>query len=132
MLDGAARLDDLFAEVARQGQPAIAMTDHGYLFGAFEFWSKARKAGVKPIIGLEAYVTPGTSRHDRTRVKWGEAHQKSDDVSANGSYTHMTLLARTTAGMHNLFRMGSLASLEGQMGKAPRIDRELLETGDGP
>ncbi|WP_250445381.1 DNA polymerase III subunit alpha [Actinotalea sp. C106] len=126
MLDGAARLDDLFAEVAAQGQPAIAMTDHGYLFGAFEFWSKARAAGVKPIIGLEAYLTPGTSRHDRTRIKWGEAHQKSDDVSANGSYTHMTLLAKSTAGMHNLFRMGSLGSLEGQMGKAPRLDRELL------
>ncbi|KGM13361.1 DNA polymerase III subunit alpha [Cellulomonas bogoriensis] len=128
MLDGAARLDDLFAEVARQGQSAIAMTDHGYLFGAFEFWSKARKAGVKPIIGLEAYLTPGTSRHDRTRVKWGEPHQKSDDVSANGSYTHLTLLARSTEGMHNLFRMGSLGSLEGQMGKAPRLDRELLST----
>lgn len=128
MLDGAARLDDLFTEVTRLGQKAIAMTDHGYLFGAFEFWSKARKAGVKPIIGLEAYVTPGTSRHDRTRVRWGDPDQKSDDVSANGSYTHMTLLAKTTAGMHNLFRMGSLASLEGQMGKAPRIDRELLET----
>ncbi|NCT89959.1 DNA polymerase III subunit alpha [Cellulomonas sp. APG4] len=128
MLDGAARLDDLFAEVNRLGQTAIAMTDHGYLFGAFEFWSKARKAGVKPIIGLEAYVTPGTSRHDRTRVRWGDPDQKSDDVSANGSYTHMTLLAKSTAGMHNLFRMGSLASLEGQMGKAPRIDRELLET----
>ncbi len=128
MLDGAARLDDLFEEVVRQGQTAIAMTDHGYLFGAFEFWSKARRAGVKPIIGLEAYLTPGTSRHDRTRVKWGEAHQKSDDVSANGSYTHMTLLAKSTEGMHNLFRLGSLASLEGQMGKAPRMDRELLQT----
>ena len=128
MLDGAARLDDLFAEVNRQGQTAIAMTDHGYLFGAFDFWSKATKAGIKPIIGLEAYLTPGTSRHDRTRVKWGEAHQKSDDVSANGSYTHITLLAKTTQGMHNLFRLGSLASLEGQMGKAPRMDRELLST----
>ncbi|WP_024288699.1 DNA polymerase III subunit alpha [Cellulomonas sp. KRMCY2] len=128
MLDGAARLGDLFVEVNRQGQKAIAMTDHGYLFGAYDFWSKATAAGIKPIIGLEAYLTPGTSRHDRTRVKWGEQHQKSDDVSANGSYTHITLLAKTTQGMHNLFRLGSLASLEGQMGKAPRMDRELLST----
>ena len=58
MLDGAARLDELFAEVNRVGQTAIATTDHGYLFGAFEFWSKARAAGIKPIIGVEAYLTP--------------------------------------------------------------------------
>jgi len=128
MLDGAARLPDLFAEVQRQGQQAIAMTDHGYLFGAFEFWSKATAAGVKPIIGLEAYVTPGTSRHDRSRVRWGEPSQKSDDVSAGGAYTHMTLWARNNTGMHNLFRMGSLASLDGQMGKWPRMDRELVQT----
>ena len=132
MLDGAARLPDLFEEVGRQGQKAIAMTDHGYLFGAFEFWSKATAAGVKPIIGLEAYVTPGTSRHDRSRVRWGEPSQKSDDVSAGGAYTHMTLWARNNTGMHNLFRMGSLASLDGQMGKWPRMDRELVQTyGEG-
>lgn len=128
MLDGAARLNDLVAEVARQEQSAIAITDHGYLFGAFEFWSKATAAGIKPIIGLEAYVTPGTSRHDRTRVTWGDRNQSSDDVSARGSYTHMTLWARNNTGLHNLFRMGSLASLDGQMGKWPRMDRELLQT----
>ena len=128
MLDGAARLDDLFAETQRQGQSAIATTDHGYLFGAFEFWKKANAHGIKPIIGVEAYVTPGTSRHDRTRVRWGEAHQKSDDVSAGGAYTHLTMWARTTQGMHNLFRASSLASLDGQMGKWPRMDRELLST----
>ena len=128
MLDGAARLPDLFKEVERQGQGAIAVTDHGYLFGAFEFWSKATAAGIKPIIGLEAYVTPGTSRHDRTRVQWGERDQVKDDVSARGAYTHMTLWARNNAGMHNLFRMGSLASLDGQMGKWPRMDRELIQT----
>ncbi|WP_277212820.1 DNA polymerase III subunit alpha [Isoptericola croceus] len=128
MLDGAARMNDLFTEVARLGQKAIAITDHGYLFGAFDFWSTAQRFGVKPIIGVEAYVTPGTSRHDRTKVQWGEQHQRRDDVSAGGAYTHMTLWARDNVGMHNLFRASSLASLDGQMGKWPRMDRELLET----
>ncbi|MPV90306.1 DNA polymerase III subunit alpha [Georgenia ruanii] len=128
MLDGAAKLDPLFAEVNRLGQKAIAMTDHGYMFGAYDFWSKATSAGVKPIVGVEAYLTPGTARADKTRVRWGDDSQTDDDVSARGSYTHMTLLARTTEGMHNLFRMASLASLDGQMGKAPRMDRELLTT----
>ena len=126
MLDGAARIGELFDEAERLGQKAMAITDHGYLFGAFEFWQKAKAHGIKPIIGVEAYVTPGTSRFDQTRVRWGEAHQASDDVSARGAYTHLTLLSRTTAGMHNLFRLGSAASLEGQMGKWPRMDRELL------
>jgi len=128
MLDGAARLGPLFQEVERLGQTAIATTDHGYLFGAFDFWSKATAAGIKPIIGVEAYVTPGTSRFDQTRVRFGQQGQESDDVSARGSYTHMTLLARNNTGLHNLFRASSLASLEGQMGKWPRMDRELLET----
>src|SRR5436305_14176827 len=70
MLDGAARLTDLFAEAQRMGMPAIAMTDHGNVFGAYEFWAKAKAAGVKPIIGIEAYVTPNTPRGERTRVRW--------------------------------------------------------------
>ena len=68
MLDGAARLTDLFAEASRMGMPALAMTDHGNVFGAFDFWKKATAAGIKPIIGVEAYVTPRTHRSDRTRV----------------------------------------------------------------
>jgi DNA polymerase-3 subunit alpha len=107
---------------------SVAMTDHGNVFGAYEFWSKATKAGVKPIIGTEAYVTPGTSRFDRTRVKWGDATSSpGDDVAGSGSYTHLTLLAETTEGMHNLFRLSSLASLEGFYFK-PRMDREILQT----
>ena len=124
MLDGAARIDDLFAEAARMGMPAVATTDHGFVFGAYEFWKKAKKHGVKPIIGVEAYLTPGTARQDRTRVRWGDGG--GDDVSGTGAYTHMTLLAETTTGMHNLFRMASLASLEGHFYK-PRMDRELLQ-----
>lgn len=127
MLDGAAKIDELLAEVKAHGQSAVAMTDHGYLFGAFEFWSKARAQGIKPIIGLEAYVTPGTSRFDKTRVRWGEQHQRDDDVSAGGAYTHLTLWARDNEGLHNLFRLGSMASLDGQMGKWPRMDLELLQ-----
>jgi len=126
MLDGAARIPELLDEAVRLGQRAMAITDHGYLFGAYEFWKAARDRGIAPIVGVEAYVTPGTSRFDQTKVRWGAAGQEADDVSARGSYTHLTLLARTTEGMHNLFRLGSLASLEGQMGKWPRMDRELL------
>ncbi len=129
MLDGAARIDELFEAAAQMGMPALATTDHGYIFGAYEFWSKAKRYGIKPIIGLEAYLTPGTHRTDKTRVKFGDGGR--DDVSGSGAYTHMTLLARTTGGMHNLFRMSSLASMEGYYFK-PRIDRELLATyGEG-
>ncbi len=123
MLDGAARLSELFAETARMGMPALAMTDHGNVFGAHDFYTKATAAGVKPIIGLEAYVTPGTSRFDRSRVRWADGG--GDDVSGGGAFTHMTLLAETTAGMHNLFRLSSRSSLEGFFYK-PRADRELL------
>src|SRR4051812_35831216 len=123
MLDGAARLDELFARTAELGMDAIAMTDHGNVFGAYEFWSKAKEHGVKPIIGMEAYASPGTSRFERRRVRWNDG--SDDDVSGGGAFTHMTLLAENTAGMHNLFRLSSRASLEGQFYK-PRIDRELL------
>ncbi len=130
MLDGAARIDELLESAADMGMPAIATTDHGYVFGAYEFWSKARKYGIKPIIGVEAYLTPGTSRRDRTRTRWGDDASSRDDVGGGGAYTHMTLLARTTGGMHNLFRMSSLASLEGHYFK-PRIDRDLLNQYSG-
>ncbi|MBV7363819.1 DNA polymerase III subunit alpha [Actinomycetaceae bacterium TAE3-ERU4] len=130
MLDGAARIKPLVAKAKESGQKAIAITDHGFLFGAYEFYKACKDEGIKPIIGLEAYLTPGTSRFDTSRVFWGTKEQQSagDDVSSRGSYTHMTLLSRTTEGMHNLFRLGSLASLEGHFGKAARADRELLET----
>jgi len=122
MLDGAARVGDLVAEVAKQEMPAIAMTDHGNVFGAFDFYKQAKKAGVKPIIGIEAYVAP-ESRFDKRRVKWAEGGE--DDVSGGGAYTHMTILAENNEGLGNLFRLSSLASLEGYYYK-PRMDRELL------
>ena len=128
MLDGAARIGDLFQRAAEMGMPALATTDHGYVFGAYEFWKKAQGTGVKPIIGVEAYVTPGTHRTDKTRVKWGdERTSPGDDVSGSGAYTHMTLLARDNTGLHNLFRMDSQASLDQVYAKWPRVDRELLD-----
>src|ERR687897_29257 len=124
MLDGAARLDDLFKEAARMEMPALAMTDHGNVYGAYEFWRKAKAHGVKPIIGMEGYLSPG-SRHERKRATLGG--QVVSDDNPGEMYTHMTLLAENTEGMHNLFRLSSLASLEGYYYK-PRMDRELLET----
>ncbi|HEX5858007.1 MAG TPA: DNA polymerase III subunit alpha [Microbacterium sp.] len=127
MLDGAARVKPLIEEASKQGMPAIAVTDHGNTFGAFDFYKTATDTGIKPIIGMEAYVTPGTHRADKARVRWGSPDQNDDDVSGSGAYTHMTLLAESNEGLHNLFRMSSYASLEGYYFK-PRLDRELLQT----
>ena len=123
MLDGAARIKPLLKKTAELGMPAIGITDHGNNHGAFEFYKTAKANGVKPIIGIEAYITPGTARGDRTRVKWADGG--GDDVSGSGAYTHMTLLAQTTAGMSNLFKLSSKAWLEGYYFK-PRMDREIL------
>ena len=123
MLDGAARLGDMLAEAAKQGMPALAITDHGNTFGAFDFWKQSKAHGVKAIIGTEAYLTPGTHRSDKTRIRWGDGG--GDDVSGSGAYTHMTLLAESTQGLHNLFKLSSRASIEGYYFK-PRMDRELL------
>jgi len=114
MLDGAARVSDLFAEAARMGMPALAMTDHGYLFGAVDFYEAGKKHGVKPIIGIEAYLAPD-SRHRKQKAHAGEE-----------PYSHLTLLAETQQGYHNLLRLVSSASIEGYFYK-PRMDRELLD-----
>ena len=92
--------------------PALAMTDHGAMFGALEFYEAGRAAGVKPILGVEAYVAPG-SRFDRTP---GESEEK---------YRHLTLLARNEAGYRNLLKLVTDAHLEGFYHR-PRIDKELL------
>lgn len=128
MLDGASLLDGLFSRTSELGMPAIAMTDHGNLHGAYDFYSKARKHGVKPIIGIEAYITPGTQRGERRRVRWGQgdlAEEGGNDVAGGGAYTHMTMWAENTEGMHNLFRLSSRSSLEGYYFK-PRMDKEIL------
>ncbi|MEV4200005.1 DNA polymerase III subunit alpha [Micromonospora globbae] len=131
MLDGAARLKDLFAEVSRQGMPAVAMTDHGNMHGANDFYKQATAAGVKPILGIEAYVAP-ESRFHKQRVRWGRPEQKSDDVSGSGGYTHMTIWARNKVGLHNLFKLTTRSYTEGFFVKWPRMDAELLaEHADG-
>src|SRR4051812_28841799 len=111
MLDGAARLRSLFDAAGRLGQPALAMTDHGNMFGAFDFYKQANQAGIKPILGIEAYLTPGTAGRDRTRVRWAAGGE--NDVSGGGAYTHLTMLAADATGLRNLFRLSSLASTEG-------------------
>ena len=130
MLDGAARLNDLFDEAQRLGMPAIAMTDHGNLYGAYDFYKGATSRGINPIIGLEGYYAP-QGRFERRPFDFGGGFDEGtpEDTGAGRgkqSYTHMTLWAENTPGMHNLFRLSSLASLEGYYHK-PRFDRELLE-----
>ena len=112
LLDGAARLRDLCAEAARMGMSALALTDHGAMFGALDFYEEARAHGIKPILGVEAYVAPGR-RFDRTP---GESEEK---------YRHLTLLARDEEGYRNLLRLVTDAHLEGCYHR-PRIDKELL------
>jgi DNA polymerase-3 subunit alpha len=115
LLDGACRLDRLVDRVKKLGMPALALTDHGNLFGAVEFYERAKGAGVKPILGCEVYVAHG-SRHDRTRAADGK-----------GAYDHLVLLARNREGYRNLMRLSSAGYLEGFHYK-PRVDKELLAT----
>jgi DNA polymerase-3 subunit alpha len=113
LLDGANRIGDLIGRALEFEQPALAITDHGNLHAAWEFQEKARKAKLKPIIGIEAYVAPG-ERSARGRAAPGEK-----------AYYHLVLLARDRVGYQNLVRLSSLAYTEGFYGK-PRVDRELL------
>jgi DNA polymerase-3 subunit alpha len=134
MLDGAAKNGKMIAEVERQGMPAIAMSDHGNMFGAYEFFHLADKSPVTPIIGIEAYVAPG-SRFEKKQTFWGQQGGRPNpadaggeggkDVSGGGRYTHMTMWAQNARGLRNLFKLSSLASIEGYYMK-PRMDRELI------
>jgi DNA polymerase-3 subunit alpha len=113
LLDGANRIDDLIRRAQELEQPALAITDHGNLHAAWEFQEKAKKAKVKPIIGMEAYVAPG-DRRTRGRPAPGAK-----------PYFHLVLLARDLTGYRNLVKLSSLAYTEGFYSK-PRVDRELL------
>lgn len=113
LLDGACRLDDVIALAKHYRMPALAITDHGNLFGAVEFYKAAKKAGIKPIIGCEAYVAGG-SRHDK----------KPSTVYPDGGF-HLILLAKNLTGYHNLMKLSSAAYLEGFYHR-PRMDKELL------
>ena len=112
LLDGAARIDDLFARAVELEMPALAMTDHGVMFGALNFYDAGVQAGVKPILGVEAYVAP-TSRFERQP---GENEEK---------YRHLTILVRNETGYRNLLKLVTDAHLEGFYHR-PRIDKELL------
>lgn len=114
LLDGASDIGKLVKKCKEQGMNALALTDHGNLHGALEFYRKAKDAGINPIIGYEAYIAPG-SRHER-----GNAGS-----SKEASY-HLTLLAQNRTGFQNLVKLASAASLEGFYFK-PRIDKEILK-----
>ena len=113
MLDGAARVGPLIDAAVEQGMPAIAVTDHGNMFGSYDFWHTATAAGIKPIIGTEAYITPGTDRRDKTRTRWGDGGD--GDVGGNGAYTHMTLLSRRGAGSRALTPTGARCLCAGSL-----------------
>ena len=125
MLDGAARLKDMFKEVNANGMTHVAMTDHGNMYGAAEFYRQAKDNGITPVIGIEAYVAP-EHRGNKNRVLWGQPHQKSDDVSASGAYLHKTIWARDNEGLHNLFKLTSRSFAEGWLVKYARFDKEII------
>src|SRR3954453_617205 len=107
MLDGASRIRDLISFAKDQNMPGLALTDHGVMYGSVKFYQEAKKAGIKPIMGCEVYVT--ADRHDRSRAK----------------YYHLTLLPRTPEGYRNLMKLSTNGFLEGFYYK-PRVDLELL------
>lgn len=125
LLDGALRLDDLFAAAKEQGVPAIAMTDHGNMFGAIDFYTKAINNGIKPILGSEVYFTPG-SRFDRRAPKNSKVLDSQDEVEGRHQIHHLVLLCKNLTGYQNLCKLLSKAYLEGFYYK-PRIDIELLK-----
>ncbi|MDB5310286.1 MAG: intein-containing polymerase subunit alpha [Gemmataceae bacterium] len=113
LLDGFNRIPQLVEQTKKLGMNAVAITDHGNLYGAIEFYTKCKDKGINPIIGYEAYLAPG-SRTDKKAARQGDA------------YTHLTLLAKNTTGYKNLIKLASIAFLEGFYYN-PRIDREVLE-----
>jgi DNA polymerase-3 subunit alpha len=114
LLDGANQIQPLVQQIKSFGQPAVAMTDHGNMFGAIEFYRKAKEVGVKPIIGCEAYMALGSR------------HAKKDSGLAHNDYYHLILLARNLTGYQNLIKLVSKAYLEGFYYK-PRMDKEILK-----
>ena len=125
LLDGALRLDDLFEKAKEYNMPAIAMTDHGNMFGAIDFYTRAIKNGIKPILGSEVYFTPG-SRFDRKPPKNGKVVSSQDEVEGKHQIHHLVLLCKNKIGYENLCKLLSKAYLEGFYYK-PRVDLELLK-----
>ena len=125
MLDGAARLNELVAAAAADGQPAIGITDHGNMYGVLDFYKECRKIGIKPIIGTEAYLAHET-RQERPSRRGRVDDSGGETEGGKKLYYHMTLLAESDVGYRNLIQLSSLAFLEGYSYK-PRMDWELLE-----
>ena len=136
LLDGASKIPDLVKRAKELNMPAVGITDHGNMHGAYEMWSTAVKEGVKPIIGIEAYVTPETARQDQTRVSWDtnwnpdidpqHRRRNPNDVSGGGLITHLTMWAETDEGLVNLMKASTDANLEGRVMRYPRMDKEIL------
>ncbi|MEO5466464.1 DNA polymerase III subunit alpha, partial [Bifidobacterium adolescentis] len=136
LLDGASKIPDLVKRAKELGMPAVGITDHGNMHGAYEMWSAAVNAGIKPIIGIEAYVTPETARQDPTRVSWDtnwnpdldplHRRRNPDDVSGGGVITHLTMWAENDEGLVNLMKASTDANLEGRVMRYPRMDKEIL------
>lgn len=128
MLDGAARINELLDEVQQQKMSAIAITDHGYLYGVYDFYKAAKSRQIKPIIGVEAYFAP-QGRTTRAPIEFGLGVNNSEDEEFAGkgkaAYTHMSLWAENNEGLRNLFKISSQASFDGYYHK-PRIDEALL------
>jgi DNA polymerase-3 subunit alpha len=125
MLDGAARVPDVIARAVDDGQPAIGITDHGNMYGVLDFYRAARQAGIKPIIGIEAYQA-AESRFERP-IRRGRIDDGGGDAEAGEKlYYHLTLLAENAQGYKNLLQLSSAAYLEGYAYK-PRVDWELLQ-----
>ena len=124
ILDGASRLDDLIAAAVADGQPALGITDHGNMYGVLDFYRGCKQAGIKPIIGTEAYMARD-SRHERPPRR-GRLDDSGGDVEGGGKlYYHLTLLATEDAGYKNLIKVASRAFMEGYYYK-PRCDWETL------
>ncbi len=120
LLDGAATVETLVGAAVQSKMTAVALTDHGVLFGALEFYKKAKKAGVKPILGCEAYIVTRGSRFDKTLQS-----EKSGQAQGRGIYHHILLLVKDLTGYRNLIKLVTLGHTEGYYYK-PRIDVELL------
>ncbi|TNE95836.1 MAG: PHP domain-containing protein, partial [Deltaproteobacteria bacterium] len=125
LLDGAIRLKDLIPRAVELGVPALCQTDHGNMFGAIDFYTQCKSAGIKPILGSEIYFTPG-SRHDKKAPKRAKTVGSQDGEESSRQIHHLILLCKNNTGYQNLCKLLSRAYLEGFYYK-PRADIELLK-----
>lgn len=131
LLDAIATIDGLVAAAVEDKMPSLALTDHGVMYGIMEFYKKAKSAGIKPILGFEAYVAQSSSRFEKTKVAVQDdtdniGTDNTDGLSvSNINYAHLILLAKNETGYKNLIKLNSIGHTEGFYSK-PRIDLEVL------